>query len=527
MAAEVHQTVRAGANLSLWEATDITQALEPLRENLTVDVAIVGAGIAGLSIAYTLTRAGLIVAVIDDGLIGRGMTGRTTAHLVNALDDRYYDLEKYFGQDGAMMAAQSHSAAIDRIEQIVREERIECDFERLDGYLFEPPNQSLKNLEKEFDACQRCGLPVEWVKRAPIEDFDTHRAIRFPRQGQFHPLRYLRGLARAILERGGRIFTGSKVVEAEGGEQAFVKTGDGLNVAAKSIVVATNSPINDRYVIHTKQAPYTTYVVALRAKRHAITPALYWDTAERAGMESGIGPGPYHYVRLADSGRNDEEILIVGGEDHKSGQADDAEVRFQRLENWARTRWPQAKEIVFHWSGQVMEPVDSLGYIGRNPADKDNVYVVTGDSGNGMTHGTIAGMLIPELILRGHHAWEKLYDPSRITPRTAPDFAKENVNVAVQYMDYFGRGDVKSPDDLKPGEGAVFRRGLEKLAIYRDDNGDVHEFSAICPHLKCIVHWDRTEKSWDCPCHGSRFDAQGHVINGPSIADLARCGEDS
>lgn len=520
MPTEIHQTVRAGANLSLWEATDPTDVLHPLRENLTADVCIVGAGIAGLSVAYTLTKAGKRVVVIDDGLIGRGMTARTTAHLVTALDDRYYDLEKFFGEDGATMAAQSHGAAIDRVEKIMRDENIDCDFQRVDGYLFEPPNESLKNLEKEFDACQRCGLLVSWVKRAPIEDFDTHRAIRFPQQGQFHPLKYLRGLSAAITKHGGRIFTGTKVTEAIGGENARVTTADHFNVLTKSIVVATNSPINDRYVIHTKQAPYTTYVIGLRMKHGDVTRALFWDTAERAGMETGSGPVPYHYVRVANGDRESEEILVVGGEDHKSGQADDAEVRFERLEDWARARWPQAGEIAFHWSGQVMEPVDAMGYIGRNPADKENVYVVTGDSGNGMTHGTIAGMLIPDLILHGKHAWEKLYDPSRVTLRAAPDFAKENVNVAMQLVDYFTSGDATSPDELKPGQGAVFRRGLHKVAVYRDDIGVLHELSAVCPHLKCIVHWDHTEKSWDCPCHGSRFDSLGHVINGPAVSDL-------
>jgi glycine/D-amino acid oxidase-like deaminating enzyme/nitrite reductase/ring-hydroxylating ferredoxin subunit len=481
----------------------------------------VGAGISGLSVAYTLVRAGRTVAVVDDGSIGRGMTSRTTAHLVNALDDRYYDLEKYFGEDGATMAAQSHSAAIDRIEKIVTEEGIDCEFERVDGYLFEPPNESLKNLEKEFEACRRCGLPVEWVKRAPIEHLDTHRAIRFPRQGQFHPLKYLRGLVEAIRRGGGQVFTGNKVVEIEGGKKAHIKTAEGISVFASSIVVATNSPINDRYVIHTKQAPYATYVIGLRVKRGVVTRALFWDTAERAGMETGLGPVPYHYVRVANGDVEDEQILVVGGEDHKTGQANDAEARFERLQNWAKGRWPQAKEVAFRWSGQVMEPVDGLGFIGRNPADEENVYVVTGDSGNGMTHGTIAGMLIPELIRRGHHAWEKLYDPSRKTLRTAPDFAKENINVATQLVDYFTAGDAKNTAELKEGEGAVVRRGLRKIAIYRDDDGVLHEMSAVCPHLKCIVHWDRTEKSWDCPCHGSRFDALGHVINGPAISDLA------
>src|SRR3954471_2638939 len=182
------QAKRAGRNVSLWEATSTTEPLNPLLENTTCDVCIVGAGIAGLSIAYNLTRRGHSVVVLDDGMIGRGMTARTTAHLVNALDDRYYDLEKFFGEDGAQLAAQSHSAAIDRVEQIVKDEKIDCEFERLDGYLFEPPNESLKNLEREFEALRRCGLDVEWVKRAPIADFDTRRTIRFPRQAQFHPL---------------------------------------------------------------------------------------------------------------------------------------------------------------------------------------------------------------------------------------------------------------------------------------------------------------------------------------------------
>src|SRR5205085_4049485 len=228
--------------------------LNPLRENTSADTCIVGAGIAGLSIAYELTRAGQNVIVLDDGLIGRGMTGRTTAHLVNALDDRYYDLERYHGEDGARMAAQSHSAAIDRIEKIVADENIDCEFERLDGYLFEPPNESRTNLEKEFEACQRAGLAVEWVNRAPIEDFDTCAAVRFPRQGQIHPLNYLAGLARAIIREEGHIFTGTKVEEVTGGAKAKITTADNLVVNANSVVVATNSPINDRYIIHTKQA---------------------------------------------------------------------------------------------------------------------------------------------------------------------------------------------------------------------------------------------------------------------------------
>src|ERR1043165_8676512 len=368
----IHQEERAGANLSYWEATAQEPTLHALRENAGCDVCIVGTGIAGMSIAYELSRRGHEVIVIDDGAIGRGMTGRTTAHLVNALDDRYYDLEKYHGEDGARMAAQSHSAAIDWIETVVEREKIDCDFERLDGYLFEPPNESLKNLEKEFEACQRAGIGVEWVKNAPIEGFETHRAIRFPNQAQIHPLKYLQGLAGAITRRGGHIFTGTKVEEAVGGENARVTTTHKLNVTAKAVVVATNSPINDRYVIHTKQAPYTTYVIGLQVRSGDVTRALFWDTAERAGMETGLGAVPYHYVRTATGDGADNEVLIVGGEDHKTGQAEDFEQRFQRLEDWARARWPKAGDVLFQWSGQVMETVDGLAYIARNPADEAN-----------------------------------------------------------------------------------------------------------------------------------------------------------
>ncbi|MBA2242694.1 MAG: FAD-binding oxidoreductase, partial [Chthoniobacterales bacterium] len=398
MTTPVNQAERAGENLSLWEATSDAGQLNPLRENTRADLCVVGAGIAGLSVAYTLVREGRSVVVIDDGLIGRGMTGRTTAHIVNALDDRYYELEKLHGEEGARRAAESHTAAINFVEKVVQEEKVDCQFERLDGYLFKPPNEPGENLRQEYEACLRAGLSVEWEERAPIEAFDTGPAIRFPNQAQFHPLHYLRGLARAIERGGGRIYTGTRVLEVEGGEDAHVTTQDGHTVHAGSLVVASNTPINDRFVMHTKQAPYTTYVIGVRVPKGMVTRALFWDTAEHAGQEDkAIGMVPYHYVRLANEG--DEEILIVGGEDHKTGQAEDFEQRYQRLEDWTSLRWPSAIGVVFRWSGQVMEPVDGLGYIGRNPLDKENVYISTGDSGNGITHGTIAGILIPDLIL--------------------------------------------------------------------------------------------------------------------------------
>jgi glycine/D-amino acid oxidase-like deaminating enzyme/nitrite reductase/ring-hydroxylating ferredoxin subunit len=506
----------SGHNVSIWMATANVPLQSALAEDTSADVCVVGAGIAGMTTAYLLAREGKSVVVLDDGPIGSGMTERTTAHLTNAIDDRYYELERLHGEKGARLAAESHTAAIDRIESIVNEEGIDCEFERLDGYLFTGPRKSKKELDDELKAAHRAGLTgVERIQRAPIDSFDTGAALRFPRQGQFHVLKYLAGLARAIQRDGGRIYTQTHASKIEGGELARIETSNGQTVSAQAVVVATNTPVNDLFAIHTKQAPYMTYVIGARAPRGAIKKALYWDTLD-----------PYHYVRLESgasqtkaSGRA-TEVLIVGGEDHKTGQADDAEKRYARLERWARKRFPMIEEIEYRWSGQVMETVDGVAFIGRNPMDAPNVYIATGDSGMGMTHGTIAGILLTDLIMGRENEWATLYNPSRISLRAAVEFAKENLNVAAQFADYVTPGEVDAVEAVAPGEGAIMRRGLEKVAVYVDEAGTAHERSAVCRHLGCIVAWNSDEKTWDCPCHGSRYDAYGRVFNGPANSDL-------
>jgi Rieske Fe-S protein len=252
-------------------------------------------------------------------------------------------------------------------------------------------------------------------------------------------------------------------------------------------------------------------VLGFRIPKGSVQPGLYWDNDE-----------PYHYIRLQSTAETDVsgfERLIVGGEDHKTGQIDNAAEPFKKLEYWAREHFPMVGELEFEWSGQVLEPVDSLAFIGPNPVDK-NVYIATGDSGNGMTHGTIAGILLTDLIMGRENEWEKLYDPKRRTLRAAGSFAKENLNVAGQYGDWARPGEVKSIDEIARGEGAVIREGATKHAIYRDEEGEIHACSAVCTHLGCIVNWNSTEKTWDCPCHGSRFDRFGAVVNGPAIKRL-------
>jgi glycine/D-amino acid oxidase-like deaminating enzyme/nitrite reductase/ring-hydroxylating ferredoxin subunit len=489
---------------SVWAATAALPKFAPLQENLHVDVCIVGAGISGLTTAYLLARAGRQVAVLDDGPVAGGQTQATTAHLTNMHDDRYFEVEKLHGREGARLAADSHTAAVDRIETIVRQEHIDCDFRRLDGYLFLAEGDKRETLERELDAARRAGLrAVSLLERAPFASFDSGPCLRFPNIAQFHPLKYLSQLAQAIQREGGRIFTDTHVTALEGGVPAVVQTRQQV-VSADAVVVATNVPINDRVTIHTKQAPYMTYVIAARVPPESVPEVLSWDTGD-----------PYHYIRLY------QDLLIVGGEDHKSGQASDGDERLRRLEQWARQRFPMMGAVEYTWQGQVMETQDYLAFIGRNPGDHENVYIVTGDSGMGLTHGTIAGMLISDQILGRTNPWEKLYDPARVTLSAAADFVRENTNVALQYTDWLTGGDVASADEVRPGTGAIVRKGLEKLAVYRDPEGRLHERLATCTHLGCIVHWNPAATTWDCPCHGSRFDPYGKVINGPANRDLA------
>ena len=497
---------------SLW-AQEPLPPLNSIQRDTAVDVCIVGGGIAGLNIAYQLASRGQSVVVLEAGSIGSGETGRTTAHLASAVDDRFQHIESIHGEKGARLVAESHAAAINEIDKIVRQEQIQCDFQRLDGYLFQPEGEkSTDFLEDECAAAQRAGLiGATFLPKGADVGFNIGPCVRFPEQGQFHPMKYLVGLHRAIERRGGRVHTGSRAELIQGGANAYVRTTKGVVVSAKHLVVATNTPIIDRVVVHTKQASYRSYAIGLRFPRNVITTALYWDTLD-----------PYHYVRLqrADDDSAPYEILIVGGEDHKTGQDEQPEQRFVQLEQWARSRFAMAGKMIYQWSGQIIEPVDGVAFIGKNPMDHDNVWIVTGDSGMGMTHGTIAGLLLADLIQGIDHPWATLYDPSRISLRSLWTYTKENANTAAQYSSWLTGSDVDSLEKIEAGSGAVVRKGLTKIAVYRDDHGTFHQCSAVCPHLGGIVSWNSAEHSWDCPCHGSRFDAFGKVVNGPSAADL-------
>jgi glycine/D-amino acid oxidase-like deaminating enzyme/nitrite reductase/ring-hydroxylating ferredoxin subunit len=498
--------------VSLWSATSKEPSIPALDKNIDADICIVGAGIAGMTVAYLLAREGKSVAILDKSRIGSGETAYTSAHLSSVIDAGYCEIERLHGAKGARLVAQSHTAAIDQIESIISEEKIDCDFERLDGYLLSPDRDSHKKLQEEWQAARRAGLQVRKLKHSPF-DLKFGPCLRFPRQAQFHPLKYLAGLARAIKRLDGRLFGGAEAKEIKGGKTVKIHTKRRAIVSAGAVVVATNTPINDLGKIYAKQEPYRTYVIGALVPAGSTPKALYWDTED-----------PFHYVRLQRMHANGktQDLLIIGGEDHKTGQAEGIEGRFARLATWGRKHFPGIKEIAFRWSGQVMESTDDLALIGRNPQDDPNVYIVTGDSGAGLTHGTIAGILLRDLIVGRDNPWATLYDPARKTPRAADTFPKEDPKSGGEYAHWLTPGEVGTVEGIKPGMGAVIHRGSSKIAVSRDDTGRLHQCSAVCTHLGCIVSWNSTERTWDCPCHGSRFAPDGKLLNGPALEPLSK-----
>ncbi|CAI5506739.1 unnamed protein product [Closterium sp. Naga37s-1] len=512
-----------GLRRTVWGQLDLKPRFPKLESHVHADVAVIGGGIAGLSIAYQLQRKGKSTVLLERRCIGSGQTGRTTAHIMAWNDDFYMNLEKSFGRDNTGLVAESHRQAIACIEETVAREAIDCKFTRLHGYLFPHDSKAstLEMLHLEYEACRRAGFTDVYMADLQGDPSlgSVHNAICFPSTAEFHPLIYLNGLADAFVRQGGRIFEQTVAFREEGsvtgaGAGAVVATKDGRGVVhAGAVVLATNSPINHNLLVHARQPADRSYVVGLHLPKGSVKRANWWDTAS-----------PYHYVRVEE--QEGRDVLVVGGGDHPvgmpAGQYHDV---WSDLERWARPRWPMAQETLFRWSGMVYEPVDFLGLYGRNPMDSTHTYIATGDSGQGMTGGTIAAMIISDLICRCPNPFVEIYSPSRLPP-----ISKESLSLAGSVFSHTFQGykdrlplvgtDGVEMEDLGRGCGAVVRMGVGKAAVFRDKDGRVHAFSATCPHMGCSVHWNPNDATFDCPCHGSQFDHRGRCINGPAKADL-------
>ena len=504
----------SGATLSLWHDTTDLPALRPLEGDASCDVLVIGAGSGGLLSAYLLAKAGQDVLVVDDGpTVAGGASGRTTGHLNTYPDDGLSTFAKTHGDDKLKLFHESHAAAVGLIETICRDEDIDCGLERVEEFLFVAPDgEGQDYLEEQVDAAHRIGWSgVRFAESAGLAAGDG-RCVVFPDQAHYDAGRFFAGLARAVEKHGGRL---RRAHVGDDLTSDYAATDRG-RVTFGHLVTATNSPINppiaDLAVIHTRQAPYRTFVVALDLEPGSVPHAQWSDTLD-----------PYHYVRvqaLADG----RDVLIVGGEDHKTAHHDDGRERLDRLEAWARQRWPAAGRRTHAWSGQVMETHDDAAFLGQNPGDAANVAVITGDSGQGLTHTAIGAMICRDRVLGRDNEFAAFYDPKREPAAlgSTGTLLKEMADVTVRYKDHLTGGDVKSRDDVSNGCGAILREGLHKLAIYRDGGGTLHEHSAVCPHMGCVVAWNDLEKSFDCPCHGGRYaPTDGRVLNGPAAHGLA------
>lgn len=418
MRSDIWELHTSGQSESSWFKDTVQPAkFEKLSENISVDVAIVGGGIAGVTTAYLISKSGKSVALLEDGYIGSGETGRTTAHITHALDDRYYNIEKNHGTDSAKIAAASHTSAIDFIDRTVREEGIDCAFSRLNGYLFLDPTDNKSSLDKEIAALRNAGISTAKIEsKSPLESKDTSPCICFQDQAQFQPMLYLTAIANRMSQNNEvKIFTETHAQEIQTVNSTnVIKTNTGYSVTAKDVVLATNAPIIDKVSkIYDKQVAYRTYVVAAEIKKNSIPSALYWDTGNQNSKDH---VKPYHYVRIQQTGNENNDLLIVGGEDHKTGSPNDRndfDTKFRNLETWMRKIFSVDGQVVYNWSGQVMEPLDGLAIIGPNPGKDKNIYIATGDSGNGITHGTIAGIILHDLIVGKDNPWAELYNPNR------------------------------------------------------------------------------------------------------------------
>lgn len=484
-----------------------------LNKSASFDVLVVGGGLTGLTAAYLLKKSGLRVGLVERNRLGHGDTGCTTAHLTCVTDLRLSALARNFGNESARLIWEGGASAINTIEAIARAEEIHCDFRRVPGYLHAPfhagngaDDQEARDLKREARLANELEIAAAFDPAIPLMG---RPGIRFPNQAKFEPMKYLAGLARAVAGDGSAIFEDSEAAEFD--DQQLQVTVNGKVVEFGRVIIATHVPIVGRAslasatVLQTKLAPYSTYVVGAAIPQGAYDEASYWDTGD-----------PYHYLRI--DRRRGHDYAIFGGEDHKTGQAADLKQRIARLEELLLELIPEAK-VDCHWSGQVIETNDGLPYIGET-ADKQ--FSATGFVGNGVTFGTLAAMLACDWALGRQNPWQELLSVSRKHLRGGTlDYLKENLSYPYYLVsDWLQGSEAQSTRQVKRGEGKIVTLNGQRAACSRNDQGKLTAVSAVCTHMGCLVHWNEAERTWDCPCHGSRFSPTGEVIAGPAEAPL-------
>ena len=496
-----------GERRAIWEEFSNELAFPPLASDIDVDVVIIGGGITGITCAAMLARAGRRVAVLEAARVGYGTTGHSTGNLYASVGQSLYSIEDKWGADAATLVARSRRIGIDIVEQQVHGHKIDCRFSRQPWVLYstDASAESDDAIEREFRAIQRTGLDARITNEIPFPG-PIHKALVVAHQAQFQPLAYVRTLAAAICSERCAVYEGTPVIEIDEAQPA-VRTPQ-HTVRAAHIVIATHTPKGFN-ALQTELGPYREYAVAAPLAEMQLGAGIFWS----AGAEKLS-------TRLVEIGNRPHVLMI--GEMHKTGQNPDALAAYRKLEAMLRARF-NVQDADYLWSAQQYRSADGLPYIGPS-ISADHVYVATGFGADGLTYGTLAGFMLAEHVAGRRTEFDDLYSPRRFAPlKSAGKFIKENLNVAGYYVkDYLGGTQATQPADIARGEGKVISIGDDKLAVYRDDAGALHAVSPVCTHLKCIVHWNGAERSWDCPCHGSRFSVEGDVLEGPALAPLER-----
>ncbi len=492
---------------SLWLDTAEESRFPRLDRPLSVDVAVLGGGIVGISTALLLKRAGMTVAVIEADRIGTGVTGHTTAKLTSLHGLAYTRISSSFGDDGARAYGEANQAGIEQVAQWVEEERIDCDFRRKPNYTYASSRESLDDVEREVEVAQRAGLPASYTEQTDLP-YPIAGAVRFEAQAEFHPRRFLLALAELIPGEGSHVFEATRATGVSEGRPCRVET-TGPPLTAGQIVVATHFPFLDRGLYFARMHPERSYALGIRIRGPA--PQGMYISADQPTRSIRSHP-------VADG-----EILIVGGEGHKTGQGGDTLERYRALERFARDHW-EVESVEYQWAAQDNEAVDHMPYIGRLAPHSRRLYTATGFRKWGLAQGVAAAMILEDLILDRKNPWASLYDPGRMKPlASAKDLVKENANVAGRFIgDRLTKRGGRDAAELAPGEGDIVQLDGEKVAGFRDEEGVLHAVAPVCTHMGCQVNWNSGDRSWDCPCHGSRFSPDGEILHGPAVSPLER-----